>query len=233
MLKILRRNLNLVIVKMLKLPSYKEIVVSSLAHDCSKATRVRILDLGGGGGKLWEDLKCPCMQITIIDPWIPERGFVDPADIRMVGTFQELSKGLVSKSFDFVVAMDVIEHLSVSEGYLLLYEMVRLSKGKVSIYTPNGFLWQPPSDNNSFNAHVSGWSIKQLKEFGFTDFKGHVGLRWFWGAYSVVKFSFEKRSFVVASLIGNSLIKLLPRLAFAISATAEVNNFPAPIDQGI
>jgi hypothetical protein len=75
--------------------------------------------------------------------------------------------------------MDVLEHLAGSKSCLLLYEMMCLSKAKVSIYTPNGFLWQPPSENNSFNAHVSGWSIRQLKEFGFTDFYGYAGLRWF------------------------------------------------------
>jgi hypothetical protein len=191
------------------------------------------LDIGGAGGKLWLDLKCSCIKLTIIDPWVPQEGFEDPADFRLVGTFQEISKDLKAKSFDLVLAMDVIEHLAEADGYLLLYEMTRLSQNKISIYTPNGFLWQPPSGNNSFNAHISGWSVRKLKRFGFSEFRGHVGLRIFWGPYSVPKYSYESRKFVLASLVGNALIKLFPSLAFALSASVDTKKFPVISDQGI
>jgi hypothetical protein len=233
MIRVIRSKINNLIVEMLKVPTYKDAIKEGLSHVCHSGLSLNVLDIGGAGGKLWLDIKCPCIQLTIIDPWVPKENFEDPADSRLVGTFQEISPNLKSDSFDLVLAMDVIEHLSEADGYLLLYEMTRLSNNRVSIYTPNGFLWQPPSGNNSFNAHVSGWSVGKLKRFGFSEFRGHIGLRVFWGPYSVPKHSFESRKFVLASLVGNALIKLFPSLAFALSASADVKRFPEINDQGI
>jgi 2-polyprenyl-3-methyl-5-hydroxy-6-metoxy-1,4-benzoquinol methylase len=202
-------------------------------HDCNDRPRLRVLDIGGGGGKVWADLKCECMHLTIVDPWIPEGKFEDPADERIVDTFQGATLLLEQDSFDFVVAIDVIEHLSVADGYLLLYEMVRLSKGFVFIYTPNGFLWQPPSPNNAFNAHISGWSIVDLKKFGFASFRGHVGAKFFWGPYAAPGFSFTSRFFVVANALGNLFIRFSPKNALAISALVRKNQFPKPVEQEI
>ena len=229
----IRKRINSIIVSLLKVASYQEIIADSLAHKCHPDLALKVLDIGGAGGKLWVDLKCSCIHLTIIDPWAPKDDFNDPADRRLVGTFQEVSKTLESRSFDLVLAMDVIEHLAEADGYLLLYEMTRLSQDKISIYTPNGFLWQPPSKNNSFNAHVSGWSVKRLKRFGFSEFRGHVGLRKFWGPYSIPKYSYESKKFIVASVIGHGLISLFPSLAFALSASADAKDFPVTNDQGI
>ena len=202
-------------------------------HDCSEGKSLRVLDIGGGGGKDWAGLKCACIHLTIIDPWLPTRDFDDPADSRIVGMFQGSTSALEKNSFDVVVAIDVIEHLSVPDGYLLLYEMVRLCQGFLLIYTPNGFLWQPPSTNNSLNAHISGWSIKDLRKFGFNDFRGHVGAKVFWGPYALPKFSFTSRLFVVANLLGNLLIRFSPKSSLAISALAKSEQFTQPIDQAI
>jgi hypothetical protein len=111
--------------------------------------------------------------------------------------------------------------------------MVRICKGSALIYTPNGFLWQPPSTNNSYNAHISGWSIKDLKQFGFTKFHGHVGAKFFWGPYALPKFSFTNRLFVAANLLGNLLIRLHPKSSLAISAIAKSDQFTQPVEQAI
>lgn len=232
-MKSIRQKIDELLDDLLRVPSYKDTLRKSLNHECSPTTRLSILDIGGAGGKLWADMKCSCIHLTIIDPWIPEEEFEELADSRIVGTFQEVSKSLSSQTFDLVVAMDVIEHLPVSDGYLLLYEMARLSKGRLSVYTPSGFLWQPPSENNSFNAHVSGWSIKELKRFGFTKFRAHVGLRLFWGPYSLPKHSFANKWFVVLSLVGNNIIKIFPALALTFSAEANSENFPSSSNQAI
>lgn len=203
------------------------------AHVCKNGQRVRVLDIGGGGGKVWAEIKCACIHLTIIDPWFPVGKFDDLADSRIVGTFQGSTVALEQKSFDVVVAIDVIEHLTVQDGYLLLYEALRLSQGIVMIYTPNGFLWQPPSPNNSLNAHISGWSIKDLKRFGFSKFRGHVGAKFFWGPYAMPRFSFSSRLFVAVNMLGNLLIRLRPKHALAISAMASADKFPQPVEQEI
>lgn len=226
-------NLKAQLLSSLRAQSFVERLDEVTAHVCKDDHRVRVLDIGGGGGKIWAELKCDCIHLIIIDPWFPAGDFDDPADSRIVSTFQSSTVTLEQKSFDVVVAIDVVEHLTVQDGYLLLYEMVRLSKGIVMIYTPNGFLWQPPSPNNSLNAHISGWSIKELKGFGFTNFRGHVGAKFFWGPYAMPRFSFSSRLFVLANALGNLLIRLRPKSALAISALARSDQFPQPVEQAI
>ncbi len=229
----LKDQLKDTILATLKAQTFVDRLSEVITHDCDDDTSLRVLDIGGGGGKDWAGLKCACIHLTIIDPWIPGRDFEDPADARIVNTFQGSTAALEQNSYDVAVAIDVIEHLSVPDGYLLLYEMVRLSQGFVVIYTPNGFLWQPPSTNNSLNAHISGWSIKDLKKFGFTDFRGHVGAKFFWGPYALPKFSFSSRLFVAANLLGNLLIRFSPKSSFAVSALARSEQFAQPIEQAI
>jgi 2-polyprenyl-3-methyl-5-hydroxy-6-metoxy-1,4-benzoquinol methylase len=227
----MRAIINNLIVSLLAVPSFKDGVRKCIDHLCGQGVTVKILDIGGGGGKLWEGLKCSCLHLTIIDPWVPDSRDKDVADFRIEETFQNSSSRLNDDVFDLVLAMDVLEHLPSEQGYLLLYEMIRLSKGQVAIYTPNGFVWQPPSKNNQFNAHVSGWSVKDLKAFGFTSFKGHVGHRALWGAYSEPKYAFTSKSMVVASVFGNLIINLLPSQAHAFSAWVSSDKFPPAADQ--
>ena len=111
--------------------------------------------------------------------------------------------------------------------------MVRLSRGFVMVYTPNGFLWQPPSTNNALNAHISGWSIKDLKRFGFTDIRGHVGAKFFWGPYAQPNYSFANKLLVLGNLLGNLLIKFSPNSALAISAVARAEQFTQSVEQAI
>lgn len=123
------------------------------------------------------------------------------------------------RSFDIVTAIDLIEHLATAEGYRLLYEMERVARRKVLVYTPNGFVWQPPSTNNELNAHISGWTVGQLRRFGFTTIKGHVGLRFAVGPYAEPKHKLKGNALRLFNLANFILILIFPQLAFALSAT--------------
>lgn len=49
----------------------------------------------------------------------------------------------VPKSFDTVVCLDVLEHLTKEEGYELIKKIKLVAKKKIVIFTPNSFLTQP------------------------------------------------------------------------------------------
>ena len=206
-------------------PSYQARIQKLLIHDCTKRERLKVLDVGGGRGKIWTSLpKCDCIHLTIVDPWEPENLESDPADRRLVSTLAGSSHLFVENEFDIIIAIDVLEHLTRSDGYLFVYELAKLSHKLVFIYTPNGFVWQPPSENNMFNAHISGWSFRDLRALGLEEIRGHVGLRGMFGPYALPKFERWTPTYVLANMLGNLLIRAMPSKAFALSGVIRSAN---------
>ena len=71
------------------------------------------------------------------------------------------------KSFDCVIAIDLIEHFSKEDGLNLLRIMEKISKKKVVISTPTGFVPQNEYDGNRYQVHLSGWSYEEMVKMGF------------------------------------------------------------------
>jgi len=70
-------------------------------------------------------------------------------------------------SFDAVLALDVLEHLTKEDGYRIIRKMQRWARMKVIIFTPNGFVLQNAYDNNPFQIHISGWTTSEFERMGF------------------------------------------------------------------
>jgi len=182
-------------------------------------TKIRILDIGGGTGLFWERLLAdfPNIELTICDLFEPGN-LRDFAHKRIRSSFEESLPSLSDKSFDLVTAIDLLEHLDVATGYRLLYQMQRISKKTMAVYTPNGFVWQPPSTNNPYNAHVSGWDVTTLRNFGFKSIHGHVGHKSMIGPYSRPKNRIDNPYLALAlEKIGEKLSARFPSQAFALS----------------
>lgn len=81
-----------------------------------------------------------------------------------------------SKSIDAAVLIEVIEHLTKTEGEILVSELSRVVRKKIIITTPNGFLPQD-ADSNPYQVHKSGWEIGDLVELGFSGFRGLGGFK--------------------------------------------------------
>ena len=79
----------------------------------------------------------------------------------------EIGERFQDKSFDCVLASDLIEHLSKEEGYKLVAMMVRIARKKVILFTPNGYLPQAGYGGNKFQRHQSGWDVEEMRELGF------------------------------------------------------------------
>ena len=71
------------------------------------------------------------------------------------------------KSFDAVVAIEILEHLSKKADLELFKKMEKWARKKVIVTTPNGFTYQDAYDNNPFQAHRSGWTAEEFEKEGF------------------------------------------------------------------
>lgn len=72
-------------------------------------------------------------------------------------------------SFDSVICIDVLEHLSKHDAVKLIQDMKSWCKKKVIVVTPNGFIEQDDSynDNNEFQKHLCGFTSSELNLLGF------------------------------------------------------------------
>lgn len=90
------------------------------------------------------------------------------------------------KSFDAVIALDLIEHLTKNEGEKLLDAMEAIARKKVIVMTPNGFYTQEPYEGNTYQIHKSGWSAADFRSRGFAVY-GIRGLQWIRGEYATIR----------------------------------------------
>ena len=80
------------------------------------------------------------------------------------------------KSFDVVLLIDVLEHLSKKDALDILEKASKWAKKKIIVTTPNGFLVQPSLDGNPYQKHLSGWDVIFMKKLGFKVY-GLAGLK--------------------------------------------------------
>jgi len=130
-------------------------------------------------------------------------------------------KQFQDKSFEIVICSHVIEHLKKEDGYLLMYELDRITKYVSVISTPNGFAWQTPLDKNGkndpFNAHVSGWTPKELKQCGYLEQFGEVGPKLIFGPGAASKFN-QSRTVAIILGIMYPIFQLFPNFCFAFTS---------------
>lgn len=91
------------------------------------------------------------------------------------------------KSFDSVVALDLIEHLTKKEGLILIKKMENIARKNIIIMTPNGFTDQDAYDKNPYQVHKSGWSANEFNKLGF-EVRGMRGLKFLRGDYASLKY---------------------------------------------
>lgn len=71
-----------------------------------------------------------------------------------------------NKSFDTVLSIELIEHLTKNQGYNFLNELLNLSFNNLILSTPNRGYPLFYGENHS-ESHKSEWTEKELKNFGF------------------------------------------------------------------
>jgi hypothetical protein len=131
----------------------------------------------------------------------------------------DITKEYQDKSFDVVLASDVIEHLRKEDGLRLVDMMERLARKKVIIFTPNGFLKQGAVDGNNYQIHLSGWEVEEMRALGYR-VRGIRGWKALRGAYAEVKWR-PKAIWDRVALLTQAIMYERPKMAFAILCVKE------------
>ena len=132
----------------------------------------------------------------------------------------DLDKTFSPKSFDCVLALDLIEHLEKEEGFRLISLMEEIAKKRVIIFTPNGLLPQEEFGGNILQIHKSGWSVEEMREKGFRVI-GILGWKALRGTKGSLKFS-PKTFWSIISTLTQQVVKNRPQWAFQILCVKDV-----------
>jgi hypothetical protein len=144
----------------------------------------RILDVGCGFGKYgfcareiletWKHIEPQIDAIEGFEPYIGELQRLVYNKILIMDAIEGL-KLCDDKSYDLVLAIDILEHFTKEGGYVFLRELKRVGK-TVIISTPKLVLDQGPLFENNYEIHKTQWNkneivgkldtYKQLKDRG-------------------------------------------------------------------
>lgn len=126
----------------------------------------------------------------------------------------EIGKEFKPKSYDCVVALDLIEHLEKKDGLKLIEMMEKIAREKVIIFTPKGFLAQKEHDNNPWQVHKSGWEVEEMRSKGY-EVIGINGWKPLRGECAVPKL-WPKFLWIIISDITQPFVRNKPEKAFQI-----------------
>lgn len=211
--------------------SISDVVCSEIKAIRKNSSEIRILDIGAGSAWYWTEIldsfpetkiSLTLMDAVKIEEFTPANQIHSVS--RVVGLVPQNLTEISEDAFDIVVAFDLIEHLPKDSGYLLLYEIDRIARRTNIIFTPNGFVWQPPSLNNPFNAHISGWTPRELRKLDFNQIKGHTGLRILREPYAQPKKWINSWPISEIDALATIIVWKIPSLAFSFTAVKRSKN---------
>lgn len=177
-----------------------------------------VLDVGCGSNSPLAKIskKFHSVGIDAFEPSIKKSKKAKIHDDYKLGDVLRMNKYFKKKSFDAVIALDIIEHLEKKDGFALLEQMESLARKKVILMTPHGFINQHPIEKNPYQVHKSGWFINEFKKLGYHVY-GIRGLRFIRGEYATIKY---KPWFLwgIIATISQSLVYFFPQWAYQLLA---------------
>ncbi len=136
------------------------------------------------------------------------------------GNLTKLDTLFKPKSFDAVIALDVIEHFEKKDSLLFIKKLEKIASKKVILLTPNGFYAQDGYDSNPYQIHKSGWSNDDLTDLGYTVY-GLRGLKWIRGDYATIRYQ-PWIIWGLISFISEPLLYFFPNLSYDLFAIKEM-----------
>lgn len=138
-----------------------------------------------------------------------------------------MSVSFDEKSFDAVIMIDVIEHLSKDDGFILLERAKKWARKKIVILTPNGFVpqYSQSSENyadkkdNVLQEHQSGWTVNDFDSLGFKVW-GINGIKWLRKDHAALIFK-PVLFWIIISNITQKIAYYLPKTAFHLFAVKD------------
>lgn len=137
-----------------------------------------------------------------------------------LGNISKLEKYFKPKSFDAVIALDVIEHFPKNEAYELIKDLEKIAKKKVILLTPNGFYPQDGYDSNPYQVHKSGWSKKDLGRIGYKLY-GLRGIKYLRGDYATIKYK-PWIIWAIISFISEPILHFSPSASYDLFAIKKI-----------
>jgi len=123
------------------------------------------------------------------------------------------------KSFQTTALIDVLEHLNKSDGYKILNQIEGLATEKVVVFTPNKFLKQQEYDDNVHQMHLSGWTLLELVNLGFS-VCGINGVRFF--RKEKAEYRINQSWFSKLADLSQTIAYRYPMIAFQLLAVKRV-----------
>ncbi len=84
---------------------------------------------------------------------------------------RRLSEIFLPKSFDLVIALDIIEHLEKEESLAMIRECEKIARKAVILETPKGYVPQnldiQGHGGHEFQTHRCGWEKEELESLGY------------------------------------------------------------------
>ena len=219
------RVIDFFVYKILKVHrSTRESIIEDLLIEILTDTMhpINVLDLGSGAGGYWNAILARIpesvrtrVKLFLVDasPEVIGKDICLVSPEKVVGAAPEILAGFSNQFFHLVVCLDFLEHLPKYEGHRTLYELDRVCSNISVVATPNGFVWQPGSANNPFNAHLSGWTTSELKQHNYKEIIGIAGFKHQIGPYGAVK---KDVSLQRSTNYVYPLTQSIPRFSFGI-----------------
>jgi len=179
-----------------------------------------VLDVGCGDNSPLAKVKKNfySVGIDVFKPSIEKSKKAKIHDRYKIGNLLKLDSFFKPKSFDAVVALDVIEHFEKKDALKLIKAMEKIARKKVIILTPYGFAKQHSYDNNPFQAHKSGWYIDEFKKMGYI-IHGMRGVRFIRGGEGCATIKFKPWILWGGiSFLSESITYFVPQLACQLLA---------------
>lgn len=166
---------------------FNDLLFYNLLKKCFENVQT-VLELGAGKDS-YINFKNRDYKITALDlhnASIEKSKEHNNFDEYVLGDAREVMDIFKERTFDLVTSFDLIEHFQKEEGYKLLDNMMKVSKKKVVVFTPNGFVPQAATADNPFQEHKSGWTYMEMKKLGFKVY-GVNGFKKLRGMFAVPK----------------------------------------------
>ena len=129
-----------------------------------------VLDLGCGTMNITGKLKCKVIfGVDAHQPYIDE--LKDSGHTYVYcGKIEKYLPDFKKKSFDVVMSIDSIEHLTKPAALKAIGQMERIARKRVIIFTPIGFIKNDREENTEFQRHRCGFLPSELENMGFEIF---------------------------------------------------------------
>lgn len=181
------------------------------AYECSS-----LLDVGCGAASPLRFVNFDGLKVGIDshEPAIEASRKAGIHDEYIRGRIEQIE--LPAKSFDAVIALELIEHLPKECGPNFLADLERIARRVVVISTPNGYVTQGAVEGNPFQEHLCGWTAEELRSQGYI-VNGILGLKSLRGAEAKLTF---KPAVIGAAIskISEPIVWRRPESAFGLLA---------------